>query len=323
MGGGSAKEGPKRHEACEGGSCLTGLGLSAALTGWPWACPPIPSLHGGTADGATWEIRAPGLARGPGPAAHVTGPERREEQPWTLGRTSRVPAAPETACLPTSRVVRLPFSPPTLQLPPQAPRAFPKPPARLHPAAVSVPAAPETEPPSAVSPAAPGGDGNTLTASQDPPGQDGLSALLDVTWMGPGLAPQASSPGSDQQPGLICRRGRSPGQAGAKLTLGRGRLGKGKLHGHVRAPRAVMPSSENNDGLWEAGDRTSAPLMSWELPPGARLARSCVRTQPAQPGAGDSPLPPSASPPVSRLSPALGPGDGREGGQAIGRLQVG
>lgn len=102
MGGGSTKEGPKRHEACEGGSCLTGLGLSAAPTGWPRACPPTPSLHGGTADGVTWEIRAPGLARGPGLAAHVTGPERREEQPWTLGQTPRVAAAPETACLPTS-----------------------------------------------------------------------------------------------------------------------------------------------------------------------------------------------------------------------------
>ena len=86
--------------------------------------------------------------------------------------------------------------------------------------------------------------------------QDGRSALLDVTWMGPGLAPQASSPGSDQQPGLICRRGRSPGQAGAELTLARGRLGKGKLHGHVRAPTVVMPLSEDNGGLRGAGDKT-------------------------------------------------------------------
>ena len=48
-----------------------------------------------------------------------------------------------------------------------------------------------------------------------------------------------------------------------------------------------------------------------------------MRTQPAQPGTGDRPLPPSASPPVSYLSPALGPGDAREGGQAIGRLEGG
>lgn len=64
------------------------------------------------------------------------------------------------------------------------------------------------------------------------------------------------------------------------------------------------------------GEGPSAPLVCWELPPGARLAQSCVRTQPAQRSTGDSPLSPSTSPPG--LSHALGArgGEGR-GGEAI------
>ena len=47
-----------------------------------------------------------------------------------------------------------------------------------------------------------------------------------------------------------------PRAGGAELTLGWGRLGKGKLHGHVRAPTVVMPLSEDNGGLRGAGDKT-------------------------------------------------------------------
>lgn len=64
------------------------------------------------------------------------------------------------------------------------------------------------------------------------------------------------------------------------------------------------------------GEGPSAPLTCWELPPGARLARSCVRTQPAQPGSGSGSCDSSFPPPPPLLS-LLGAGDGMEGGEAI------
>lgn len=62
------------------------------------------------------------------------------------------------------------------------------------------------------------------------------------------------------------------------------------------------------------GEGPSAPLTCWELPPGSRLAWTCVRTQPAQPGSAPVAVPCPPPPPLPSLS---GAGDGREGGEAI------